>query len=216
VADILLGALDARLRSRGVGADPIQGRELGMSLRIGGIAAILGAGFWAVGLALAVRSTATSGEPDFTAPLLIGSVALLVAIAGLSAFQARTHPRLIWAAFAVVAVGTIVTFVSFTGLFDDVAWTLLGLGIVIGWIGFVLFAVVTVLTSALWRAGAMLLTVGTVLPIVLMAAMRGGEAFDAVTIESVSLVISMACFPIAWLVLGIEAIRLDRPAVRPA
>ena len=42
VADILLGALDAQLRLRGRGADIAQGRGFTMSLRIGGIAAIIG------------------------------------------------------------------------------------------------------------------------------------------------------------------------------
>ena len=48
VADILLGALDAQLRLRGHGADIHQKRGFTMTLRIGGIAAIIGASIWIV------------------------------------------------------------------------------------------------------------------------------------------------------------------------
>ena len=52
VADILLGALDAQLRLRGRGA-AAQERGFTMSLRIGGIAAVIGAPLWTVGFAIA-------------------------------------------------------------------------------------------------------------------------------------------------------------------
>ena len=48
VADILAGALDARLRLHGHETAIARGKAFVMSLRIGGIAAILGAILWAV------------------------------------------------------------------------------------------------------------------------------------------------------------------------
>ena len=66
VADILLGALDARLRSHRAAGSPERG--VPMSLRLGGYAAILGAVLWAVaGLisrsASSVRSTTGCRSP---------------------------------------------------------------------------------------------------------------------------------------------------------
>jgi len=50
VADILLGALDAHLRRAGRGATNHTGRGIPMSLRIGGIAAIIGVSLLTFGL----------------------------------------------------------------------------------------------------------------------------------------------------------------------
>ena len=105
VADILLGAFDAQLRLRKVGTDIAHGRSFSMSLRIGGFAAVLGGALLATSIVLGIGIVG-SVEPVVPGILLVtGSLALLVALAGLSAFQARTHPVLSWAAFAVTAVG---------------------------------------------------------------------------------------------------------------
>ena len=99
VADILLGALDARLRMRDRRAGVTQRKGFNMSLRIGGIAAILGA------TSLAIAWFLGSGLVDGQGPvawllLFVGLAFLLVGVAGLSAFQARIDPALSWAAFA--------------------------------------------------------------------------------------------------------------------
>ena len=92
VADILLGALDAQLRLRGRGANIAQGRGLSMSLRIGGIAAIVGAALLAVATFLGYGIVAVDSAIPYVL-LFTGLALLLVALAGLSAFQARVHPR---------------------------------------------------------------------------------------------------------------------------
>ena len=51
VADVLLGALDAHLHLRGLGAASQHAKGFAMSLRIGGYAAILGGILWFVALA---------------------------------------------------------------------------------------------------------------------------------------------------------------------
>jgi hypothetical protein len=51
VADVLLGALDAHLHFRGLGAASIHGKGFAMTLRIGGYAAILGGLLWFIALA---------------------------------------------------------------------------------------------------------------------------------------------------------------------
>jgi hypothetical protein len=203
VADILLGALDARLRSRRAGtASTSQGRGLPMSLRVGGFAAILGAVLWAVGGLLSLGLTGVDGAVP-VAMLMVGMVVLLVAVAGLSAFQARSHPGAIWVAFAVTAIGTVVFFAGYAGstvIGGDGFWGLWFIGVVTVMLGSGLFAAVTYRTRVLSRAGAALIGLGIVVIL--------GQA---VTHVDALIPAGMACFAIGWLTLGIQAIRLDQP-----
>ena len=48
--------------------------------------------------------------------LIVGLVLLLVAVAGLTAFQARTDPHVTWAAFAVPAIGLVVFSIGSFGM----------------------------------------------------------------------------------------------------
>lgn len=208
VADILLGALDARLRSRGRRAARPNGRGLSMSLRIGGAAAILGAVLWAVAglLTLGLAGNADSGVP--VATLVTGMVVLLVAVAGLSAFQARTHPGAIWVAFAVSAIGTLAFLAGYVGMIVlavDGFWNLWFIGLLTVMLGSGLFAVVTYQTRVLSRLGAALIGIG------ILVLVSGG----VVQINSL-IPIGMACFALGWFTLGVQAIRLDRPATMPA
>jgi hypothetical protein len=212
VADILLGALDAQLRLRGRGSDTRIGSGFSMSLRIGGIAAIIGGAVFATSIVLGVGIV---GVVDPVVPgilLITGSLALLVALAGLSAFQARAHPVLSWAAFAVTAVGMIVSVVGIVGmqLFEDGYWNIMTLGFLAAFVGSALFAIATYLTAALSRRAALLLGVGAVLTI---AAGLGGNILGPAP-----LIVTTIGFALAWFVLGIRAIRLDRTgaASRPA
>ena len=61
----------------------------------------------------------TSTAASRSAMLMTGMVVLLVAVAGLSAFQARTHPGAIWVAFAVTAIGTVAFFAGYVGVGRD-------------------------------------------------------------------------------------------------
>jgi hypothetical protein len=68
-----------------------------MSLRIGGIAAILGGAVFALSIVVGIGIV---GNVESVVPgilLVTGSLTLLVALVGLSAFQARVHPVLSWA-----------------------------------------------------------------------------------------------------------------------
>jgi hypothetical protein len=200
VADILLGALDAQLRLRRVGADIHQGRGISMTLRIGGFAAIIGPALWAV--ALIVEGTVAPGTgPVF---LIAGLVAMLVAMTGLTAFQARTNPRLTWTAFAVAAIGTVASVGGYLAidLFGESAWGVWILGLITAFVGSGVFAVVTYRTAVLSRRAAALLGLGCVLPFAAMA-------FQPL------IVVALVCFALGWFALGVQAIRLDRPATAP-
>jgi hypothetical protein len=206
VADILLGALDAQLRLRRVAADVNQGRGFSMSLRIGGIAAIIGGALWAVGLF--VGSGVEGADMPVSPSLLMitGSLALLVALTALSAFQARTHPRLAWAAFALPAIGTIASIVGLAGtnLVGEPYWGVWFLGTLTFFAGSALFGIATYRTAALSRGAAVLLGVASVvLPVVALA------TFSSLT------VVALIGFALGWVALGVDAIRLDRPTTEP-
>ena len=110
VADVLLGALDAQLHLRGHSAASVHGKGFAMTLRIGGYAAILGGLLWFIVLAWnAVNNGGESGANWIGLLLLAAVVTTLVALVGLSAFQARRYPVLMWTAVAVPALGAIVT-----------------------------------------------------------------------------------------------------------
>jgi hypothetical protein len=210
VADILLGALDARLRSRRRRTATAKGRGFPMSLRVGGIAAILGAIAWAVAgvLSLGLVGDVDDGVP--VAMLMAGMLVLVVAVAGLSAFQARSHPGTIWVAFAVTAIGTVVFFAGYVGMIvigGDGFWGLWFIGVMTVMLGSGLFAAVTYQTRVLSRVGAALIGIGIV---VILS--------EAVIHLGVLIPIGMACFALGWLTLGIQAVRLDRPTteVHPA
>ena len=209
VADILLGALDAQLRLRRVGTDIATGRSFSMSLRIGGYAAVLGGALLATSIVLGMGLVGNV-EPVVPGLLLVtGSLALLVALAGLSAFQARTHPVISWAAVAVTAAGMIVVIVGIVGmqLFGDGYWDVMTIGVIGTFVGSTLFAVATYRTAALSRRAALLLGIASVLAI--------PAGFAGNSLGPVPLVVTTIGFAVGWFLLGIDAIRLDRPATEP-
>ena len=205
VLDILLGAIDAQLRSRGRGAGIRQAKGFSMSLRIGGIAAIFAAPLlalaWFLGYGFMTIDPVVPGVL-----LLAGLSLLLVAVAGLTAFQARTDPHVTWAAFAVPAIGLVVFVIgaAATVVTGDDYWELTMLGVLTGVVGSALFAIVTYRTAVLSRGAAMLIGAGSVLPFV-----------AGVTSVYALLVVAIICFLLGWFALGVQAIRLDRPANAP-
>ncbi len=206
VADILLGALDARLWLRGRGADIAQGRGLSMSLRIGGFAAILGGALFAMSIVLGVTNV---GNIDPAVPgllLVSGSLALFVALAGLSAFQARTYPVLSWAAVAITAAGALAAIGGIVGslLFRDGYWIVFILGVYGALVGSTMFAIATYRTAALSRGAALLLGVASVMTL--------GAGLAGNSLGPAPLVVTSIAFALGWFVLGIYAVRVDRPA----
>jgi drug/metabolite transporter (DMT)-like permease len=228
VADILLGALDARLRLGARGADVKQGRLFTMSLRLGGSAAILGGVLFPAGFV----ATSIDGSDDpfpGVAFILAGLASLLIALIGLSAFQARRHPRLIWTAFALPAFGTAVACVGIVtaGLFGDrpvVAglnpWSISMIGLLATAVGTILFALATYRTRALSRTAAGFLAAASAyLVSVVVVAFSGlfatlsGVGGDMVAALGIA---GLLAFSIGWVALGWTAIRIDRPAAAVA
>ena len=224
VADILLGAIDARLRLRGRDGTLKQGRMFTMSLRLGGAAAILGGVLFPAGF---VATSIDASDDPFPgiAFILAGLASLLVALIGLSAFQARRHPRLIWTAFALPAFGTAVACVGIVaaGIFGDrevVAglnpWSISMIGLVATAVGTVLFALATYRTRALSRlaAGFLAAAAGYLVTVVVVgfSGLFDNVAGAGGTLVSALGIAGLFGFSIGWVVLGWTAVRAERPA----
>jgi hypothetical protein len=207
VADILLGAVDAQLRLRNVGSVATTGRSPSMSLRMGGYAAILGGAALTLGIIFGL-GLAGDSPPEVPAILLLGgSLAVVVALIGLSAFQARAHPVLSWAAVAITAAGLVVMIIGIGGMQllidDDGYWDIMVVGFIGALLGSALFAVATYRTATLSRSAAAVLGTSSV------AIIPFGYLGDRVPIL---LAATGVVFGLSWLALGVVAVRLDRPA----
>jgi drug/metabolite transporter (DMT)-like permease len=224
VADILLGALDAQLRLRGRDATIKQGRMFTMSLRLGGAAAILGGVLFPAGFVAASIDGSDDPFPGI-AFILVGLVAFLVALIGLSAFQARRHPRLIWTAFALPAFGTAVACIGIVSapFFGDrpvVAgldpWSISMIGLMATAVGTILFALATYRTRALSRpaAGFLAAAAGYLVTgvVVALSGLFGEVDGVAGTLAAALGIAGLFAFSIGWIALGWTAIRADRPA----
>lgn len=215
VADVLLGALDAHLHLRGLGAASDHRRGFAMSLRIGGAAAIVGGLSWI--LALIGSSGDLGSSPLWGALFVFGNVGLLVALVGLSAFQARAHPALIWAAFALPALGGVMSIAGMVGMVvigdrEIVAglspWAIWLFGTIGLVIGSALFALATWRTRALSRPATIVLLVGSLsfIPAYGIGAGGGAGPFTAEVMLSILVVL----FGSGWAWLGASAVRSDR------
>ena len=218
VADVLLGAIDAHLHLRGLGAASEHAKGFAMSLRIGGYAAIVGGVLWFLGLAL--LSAFQGDSALFGVAFGAGTVALLIALVGLSAFQARLHPRLVWAAFILPAVGAIASTIGIIGMmtFGDrdfigevSAWYIWSFGTLALIVGSALFALATLRARALSRGGAAALAIGSiiVIPIMLGVGMLDGILPQA-AVPFVTAIAALA-FTGGWVSLGVSAVRIDAP-----
>jgi hypothetical protein len=217
VADVLLGAIDAHLHLRGLGAASNHAKGFAMSLRIGGWAAIAGGLLWFIGLAAASASD-SDNDGIWSLFLLAGTAALLVALVGLSAFQARRNPRLVWAAFILPAAGAVVSIVGIIGMAvvgdrrfvgDMSAWSVWIFGMFAMFIGSGLFGIATLRAQTLSRAGALLLVVSSFVVMPIAAGMTGGIVSEQVGL--VVTVVTLLAFAGGWVVLGVSALRTGRP-----
>jgi hypothetical protein len=220
VADVLLGALDAHLHLRGLGAASEHRKGFAMTLRIGGYAAILGGLLWFIILAANLANDGSEAGVPWIGPVLVGAVvATLVALIGLSAFQARRYPVLTWAAFAVPAAGAVVALlatvaIAINGSTDReiigglTGWAVASLGFLALVVGSGLFALATLRARSMPRAASALLLAGAVVTVPALGGLSGGLVPDAMV--QVLIVTTMLLFPAGWVALGVSALRVDR------
>jgi hypothetical protein len=219
VADVLLGALDAHLHLRGLGAASQHAKGFAMSLRIGGYAAIVGGLLWLIVLAgNAINNGGDSAGPFLGYAIVGATVMTLVALIGLSAFQARSHPALTWAAFAIPALGAVVGLIGYaaivvTGDSDATLiggispWALGSIGLITMVLGSSLFAVATWRARSLSRAASSLLAVGAVLVVLALFGASGALPSPIVMVPVIAAII---VFPAGWIAMGVSALRVDR------
>jgi hypothetical protein len=217
VADVVLAAIDARLHLRGRASASDHTRGFPMSVRIGGAAAIIGGALLLLGFAWAAWDPA-DGDPGALL-ILPAFVALLVGLVGLSAFQARQHPALIWAAFAVPALGILVAVVGLIGMAangDGVvlgginSWDLFALGGLAMIFGSALFAFATFRTRVFPRSGSALLAFGSLAAIIAMVASIAGGPAELLSGAAI------LGYSIGWMALGWSGIRTGNPATAAA
>lgn len=221
VADVILGALDAHLHLRGLGAASEHRKGFAMSLRIGGYAAIVGGALWFIVLAgNAINDGRETGSPLLGYAIVGSTVATLVALVGLSAFQARRHPVLTWAAFAIPALGAVIGLLGYasivlTGDSDAVLiggispWMVGSIGLVTMVFGSSLFAVATWRARSLSRGASGLLAIGAVLVVVALLGVGSGGLSAPIVI--IPVIASIAAFPAGWIALGVSALRVGSP-----
>ena len=214
VADVLLGALDARVRLvRQAGPPERHGGTLTM-LRIGGVGAVSGGTLWVTGFV--AGSVLGSETPLWGLLMMTGTAGILLALIGLSAFQARTDARLAWAAVLIPGLGSAVSIVGLVGMLTmpdtDVpmlagmgAWSIWALGTLATLIGCGLFGVATYRAGVLSRPGAIGLVVSTG-AILVMAFGIGGNG-GPVGLAAWAFVASLVVFAGSWALLGVSALR---------
>ncbi|HEX5826753.1 MAG TPA: hypothetical protein VFY23_04475 [Candidatus Limnocylindrales bacterium] len=221
VADVLLGALDAHLHLRGLGAASEHRKGFAMSLRVGGYAAVIGGVLWLLVLAgNAINDGRESGVPFLSYAVVGATIATLVALIGLSAFQARRHPALTWAAFAIPALGAtvglfaiaamVVTGDSDSALLGVSSWFVASMGLLAMVLGSTLFALATFRTHALSRPGSVMLGLGAVLVFIALAGISGGLLPSP--LEPLVILAAVVVFPAGWVLLGVSALRVTGPA----
>ena len=212
VADVVVGAFDAHLNLRGLGAASEQRKGIAMTLRIGGIAALIGGPLWAFSL---VGAGLTQNPSPWLVMGMVATVLLLLALVGLSAFQARSHPALVWLAFTIPALGALVSIVGLIGmaLFEDrrfvldySAWYVWFFGTLTMFGGSGLFALATWVSRNLSRAGAALVGLSS-LAIVPALGIAGDPPPE---VDMALLLSAVAAFALGWAALGVSAVRIDR------
>ena len=213
VADLLLGAIDAHLHLRGLGNRSEHRKGIPMSLRLSGSAAILGGGLWIIFFAI-VAISYTGVDLDVAwFPVAFGAgLLLLAALAGLSAFEFRDHPRWVWIAFLIPAVGIGLVLVAeartlLTGdwSYEGGVGALLVLGgVVLVLIGSVVFAAVSRASSGFRRLATIAIAAGTV---VTLPALGGA-------LQPIGIFLGGLLFGSGWIAEGLDAVGRDRNAVR--
>ena len=188
-----------------------------MSQRIGGWAAIIGGLAW---LLVFVGSATGPGDGGPLAGILLiaASLLVLVALTGLSAFQARRYPRLVWAAFTIPALGGAASTAGVLAhavigdqpfLFGLSAWYLWIAGVLAMMAGSALFAAATWRVRALSRAAAAVLFLGSMLVVPAVLGMTGLAPIPG----EIVILTALLAFAGGWIAMGFSALRAGRPMV---
>jgi len=214
VADVLLGALDARLMPRRHAAPAgLDGGHV-VLLRIGGLGGVIGGILYFLGIAGA-SGTHEGAEAPWLAVAAAGALGLLAALVGLSSFQAHRNPKLAWAAFLIPSIGTLAMIIGMAGMAfvpdgggpfigSWTPWSVWIVGFITMIVGSIMFAVATVRAGVLSRRAAQALAASAVALIVV-----GFSGIDAGNSTVGALVVAgaLGAFSLSWVMLGASALR---------
>jgi len=212
VADIFLGALDARLTPRRLPGTASGGHL--MVLRIGGFGAVFGGIAWFIGIAVSSGIGGDGGRP-WVGLMLLGTVGLLVALIGLSAFQGHRDPTLAWIAVVIPGAGALVSAIGIAGMLalpenGSVLglwspWDMWILGMFTNLIGSMFFAIATYQARVLSTRAARALGMTSGASLIVAIGAFGAPAFSDLVLTAEVLVIG--AFAGSWVWLGLSALR---------
>ena len=185
-----------------------------MSLRLAGSAAMLGGVLWIGFFVMASMSYSGAGAGLAWFPVVLGAgLLLLAALAGLSAFEFRDHPRWVWIAFLVPAIGIGLVVVALVRTLLTGDWSYekgsvgaatLYVGLVLVLLGSILFAVVVRPSRGVQRLGTIGIAGGTVITLL--------GLFGA--LPPLALVFGGFMFGGGWISIGLDAARRHPASVR--
>lgn len=214
--DILLGALDARLRPRSQAIELAPRRSPSMNVRLAGFAAMVGGALILITIPIAWLQANIPQEIASLLQIVIFlsvEVALLVALIGLSAAQGRRRPVMTWSAVAIPIVATVVSLLGAVGMAvrgDEPliagvsSWQVWSFGLLGMIVGSVLFAAATAMVGVFSRPAALTLLAGSVLVVLTVVPMGFGLVGSLSWIVPVA-VGCLALFAAGWIWLGYAA-----------
>lgn len=214
--DILLGALDARLRPRSLAIELAPRRSPSMNVRLAGLAAIVGGALILIAIPIVWLQPNIPQEIASVLQIVIFlgvEVALLVALIGLSAAQGRRRPVMTWSAVVVPIGAGVVSLLGAVGMTlrgDEPlvagipSWYLWSFGLLGMIVGSVLFAAATVMVGVFSRPAALTLLAGSVLVVLTVVPIGFG------LVDSLSWIVPVAVgclslFAAGWIWLGYAA-----------
>lgn len=212
VADIFLGALDARFTPSRLPGTASGGHF--MLLRIGGLGAILGGAAWFIGIAVASGLSGDGGRP-WVGLMLLGTIGLLIALIGLSAFQGHRDPILAWVALVIPGMGALVSAIGIAGMLflpEDGSvlglwspWEMWVLGMFANMLGSILFAIATYQARVLSAGAARALGISSAAAILVVIGSFGSPAPSELVVRLE--VVAIGAFAGSWVWLGVSALR---------
>lgn len=183
-------------------------------LRIGGVGAVAGGSLWFLGLAVA--SMPGGDDTVWLALMALGTLGILLALIGLSAFQAHRDPILAWAAFAIPGLGALVSAIGATvmalGPGDDPlvlgsfsAWSVWAIGLLGTLVGSSIFAIATIRAAVFSRRAAIALAISSA--VVLLVAFGTTGTNTQSPVMQLVFAVALGSFAASWIALGILALR---------
>jgi len=183
-------------------------------LRLGGFGAIFGGAAWFIGIA-AASGLAGTGDRAWMALTLAGTLGLLVALIGLSAFQGHRDPRLAWVALAIPGIGALISAAGIAGMLllpeDELIlgawspWDAWILGLFTNVVGSIFFAIATYKAKVLSPRAARALGLSSGASLLVAVWSMGAQ--ETSSTPAILIAVCIGTFAASWMWLGVSALR---------